>query len=59
MNHHLTWEEVRDEYFRDAAVREAYDSGAYMPVARDRNAERARLEQTVDGYSDARAHDPS
>lgn len=59
MNHHPTWEEVRDEYFRDAGVRAAYDSGEYMPVARAREAERTRLEQTVAGYREARSHGSS
>lgn len=30
MNHHPTWEEVREEYFRDPAVQAAYDEG-YAP----------------------------
>ena len=52
MANHPSWKEVRTDYLSDPEVAEWFDR--YAPVYRDRSAERARCEETISGYREAR-----
>jgi hypothetical protein len=54
MSKHPTWKEIRDDFLADPEVKQAYDDMAYEPVVRDRAAERARCEDEIPGYREAR-----
>lgn len=52
MRHHPTWSEISEEFLNDPEISHLLDE--YAPVYRDREAERARCEDTIPGYSAAR-----
>ena len=52
MTHHPTWKAVRTEYLSDPEVMQWFER--YTPVFRERSTERARCEETIPGYREAR-----
>lgn len=52
MTHHPRWKEVRTEYLSDPEVMQWFEQ--YAPVFRDRSTERARCEEMIPGYREAR-----
>lgn len=52
MTHHPSWSEVKAEYLSDPEVQQCFKE--YAPVYRDRVSERARCEEVIPGYREAR-----